>query len=242
MLNDNEKSGLSQGQNTVKAAGGDRVNEFFQKNRKGILITIGIIGILLIGLIVFLSVRDSMEKKAIAEVERFIEEYEKLRNNINDEQYTDEVNDFLAKLESFAGGKKGFAASRAWAISAGIYSGREDWARAEEAWVNSAHAGEKTYLGPVAYFQAAIAAEEQNKIEIAIEYFKKCTSHSFEFTDAPRAQFNIGRLYEQLGNKALAIEAYRAVLLNYQWENDSFNQANFIWLNFARNRIIVLEM
>ena len=237
MLNDNEKADL-QGQK----AGGDSVNEFFQKNRKGIIITIVIIVVMLIGVIVYLSVRDNLEKKAIAEVERLNEEYEKIRYNIDDEIYSDDIDDLLTRLEIFAGNKKGFAASRAWALSANIYSGREDWANAEEAWLKSAAAGEKTYLGPIAYFQAAIAAEKQNKFELAIDYFKQCTSHSFEFTDAPRAQFNIGRLYEQLGEKTLAIDAYRAVLLNYQWENDTFNQVNFIWHNLARNRIIILEI
>ena len=237
MQNDNVKNG-----NEKPGLDTDRISSFFRKNRKGILTAIVLVVILLIGLIVFLTVKDNLDKKAIAAVEELNTEYEGLRYNLTDDTRAGEVNDLLTRLETFGGNKKGYAASRAWSLAADIYTAREDWVKTEEAWLNSAVAGDKTYLGPVAYFQAAIAAEQQYKLEQAIEYLNKCTSHSFEFIDAPRAQFNIGRLYEQLGNKTLAIDAYRALLLNYQWEYDTFNQINLIWHNLARNRIIVLEM
>jgi len=237
MQNDNEKSGREK-----TGLDSDKISDFFQKNRKGILAAIVLIIVLLIGLIVYLAVKDNLDKKAIAAVEELNTEFEDIRYSLTDNAYSSEVNDLLSRLETFGGNKKGYAASRAWSLAANIYTAREDWIKSEEAWSKAAVAGDKTYLGPIAYFQAAIAAEQQNKIEQAIEYFKKCTSHSFEFIDAPRAQFNIGRLYEQLGNKTLAIDAYRTLLLNYQWEYDTFNQINFIWHNLARDRIIVLEM
>ena len=182
MQNDNEKK-------VNEDTDPDKINAFFQKNRKGILIAAAVIVFLLIGLIVFFTIRDSVQKKAIAEVEELNTQYASLLYSLNDESRSGEVNDLLARLETFAGNKSGFAASRAWSLAAGIYSGREDWQKAEETWLKAASSGAKTYLGPVAYFQAAIAAEQQNKLEQAIEYLRHCTSHSFEFTDAPRAQF-----------------------------------------------------
>ncbi|MCL2266162.1 MAG: tetratricopeptide repeat protein [Treponema sp.] len=244
MQSGNEKISLSKSHDAAKDSGfsSEKLNEFFSKNRKGILVITGVVIFLLIGLIAFFVISDNLEKKAIAGIEELNEKYEELYYNINDDEHSAEVNSLLAELETFAGNKKGFAASKAWSLTASIHSGREDFSKAEEAWVKSAQTGEKTYLGPIAYFQAAIAAEKQNRLEKAIEYLTKCTSHSFEFPDGPRAQFNIGRLYEQLGNKPLAIEAYRALLLNYQWEYDTMNPVNLFWHNLARDRIIILEI
>jgi len=222
---------------------GDKINDFVQKNRKGIFIVSGIIFIVFIGLIVFIVVSEQTNKKAIAEVEELSDEFNNLRFNINDNNYAAEVNTLLNKLNAFTGNKQGFAGGKAWSMIAQIHSGREEWAKAEDAWLNSARTGAKTYLGPIAFFNAAVAAEEQGKTQKAIEYFKECVSHKFEFPDAPRAQFNIGRLYEQLGNTSEALEAYRAVIINWQWDRLNMNLPNMtLWQDLARNQIIRLEV
>jgi len=229
--------------NKEKEGTGDKINDFIQRNRKAIFAALGVIAAFFIGLIVFIAVSEQLNKKAIAEVEVLNEEFETLRADIRENENTAAVNALLEKLKLFAGGKKGFPGSKAWSIIAQIYSSRESWNQAEEAWLNSARAGEKTYIGPIAFFNAAVAAEEQGKIEDAIEYLKSCTAHKFEFSDAPRAQFNIGRLYEQLGNISDAIDSYRALLINFQWERNNTNNPNILfWQNLARNRLIALEV
>jgi tetratricopeptide (TPR) repeat protein len=219
----------------------DKINDFVQKNRIMIFIVIGVIVLLFAGLIAFLSISEYLNKKAIAEVEELTERFEGIRISIDDENYQNDVNALLAELEAFAGKNSGFPGSKAWSLAANIYSIRNEWQKAEESWLNSARTGNKTYLAPIAFFQAAVAAEEQNKLEQAISYLQQCVSHSFEFPDAPRAQFNIGRLYEQLGNIPAALEAYRAVLINWQW-SETLNPNMLVWQNFARNQIIKLEV
>jgi tetratricopeptide (TPR) repeat protein len=187
-------------------------------------------------MIAYLYIDEYLNKRAIAEIEELAEEFERLLINIDNDYYADDVNELLSKLKSFSANKKGFAGSKGWSLIAHIYSIREEWPQAEEFWLNSARTGDKTYLAPIAFFQAAVAAEKQNKLDKAIEYLQRSVSHGFEFPDAPRAQFNIGRLYEQLGNPAEALAAYRAVLFNYQWDSAT------IWQDFARNQIIKLEV
>jgi len=228
-------------QNNEKENFGEKINNFVQKNRKGIFAVFGLFILLFIGLIVYFLVSDHLNKQAIAEVEILNEEFEKLRFGLSDDYYAGEVNALLAKLEDFTGNKKGFAESKAWSMIGHIHSAKKQWRQAEEAWVKSADTGARTYLGPIAFFNAAACAEEQGKIEQAIEYLQQSISHRFEFPDAPRAQFNIGRLYEQLGNYAEALTAYRAVLINYSWESSDSNQNMLIWQNLARNQIIKLE-
>jgi tetratricopeptide (TPR) repeat protein len=211
----------------------EKINGFSQRNRKGIIIFSSAIFILLAGIIVFFSLQDVFNKKAIAEVEELNVKFQELRFLTNDTSYTAEIQTFLSDLEAFAGNKNGYAASKAWSMAAQIHSSRNEWQKAEEAWLNAAKAGDKTYLGPIALFNAAASAEEQGKLELAIELLQKSINHKFEFPAAPRAQFSIGRLYEQLGNYPAAIESYRTVMVN--WQNVP------VWQYLARSRIIAVE-
>jgi len=229
--------------NNEKTNIGDKINNFIQKNRKAIFVTFIIFVLIFAGFVSYFLISESMDKKAIAEVEELNEEFARLRFFINEDFFQEDVNNLIAKLEAFVKNKRGFAGSKAWSIIANIHSDRKDWLKAEEAWVNSANVGSKTYLSPIAFFNASVAAEEQGKLDQAIIYLQQCISHNFEFPDAPRAQFNIGRLYEQLGNFQRALESYRAVLINFQWDRSDYLSSNmFIWQNLARNQIIKLEL
>jgi len=209
----------------------DKVNDFIQRNRIVIFTVLGIIVFLFIGAVVYLAVKDSVDKKAIVKLEELTDRYNNLFLSLKDEN--PEVDLLISDLENFAGNKKGVAPSKAWSLSGDIYAGREYWAKAEDAYIKSANAGVKTYLGPISLFNAAAAAEEQGKFENAISLLQECLAHKFEFPSAPRAQFSIGRLNEKLGNTSDAIEAYRAVMIN--WPEMP------VWQQLARSRIIVLE-
>jgi len=232
MESGNEKTGI-----------GDKINDFIQRNRKRIFIALGVFIVLLAGTIVFFIVRDSMEKKAILAIHELSEKFDRLRSGEGSGYFSPDMNFLLTEVQEFAEKNNGFAGSKAWSIAGQIYSARENWAQAEEAWVSSANTGSRTYLAPIAYFQAAVCAEAQNKLQQAIDYFHQSVSHPFEFPDAPRAQFNIGRLYEELGNYSAALAAYRVVLINWPWErSETISPGLYIWQNLARNQIIKLEI
>jgi len=223
MQNDNEKT------NT-----GDKINDFIQRNRKGIFITLGAIVAFFIAAVAYFSINDNINKKATVVLDELGSRYADMQF-FNDEDYSaDEVTVLLEDFKKFASKNKGFPGSKAWSYIALIYSGRKEWANAQEAWLNSARIGDKTYLGPVALFNAAAAAEEQGKDAEAIELLQKCIAHKFEFPSAPRAQFSIGRLYEQQGDFTSALDAYRAVLIN--WPQMP------VWQHLARSRITAIEI
>jgi len=212
----------------------DKIGDFIQKNRKKIFIVTGIIVFLFAGFIVYLSVSDYLNKKNIAAVEELSRRYEETRINIDEDPFASGIEALVSDAEKFAGNRKGLPAAKAWSIAANIHSGRKEWAQCEEAWQNAAAAGNKTYLGPIALFNAAAAAQEQGKFEQAIDYLKRCVEHKFEFPSAPRAQFSIGSLYERLGDYSAALDAYRAVLIN--WPELP------VWQNLARSRIAAIEI
>jgi len=218
---------------------GDKISEFIQKNRKGIFIAVGVLFFLLIGTVAYLFVGDLQNNKAIAEVEELNRKFTDLNFYISQGEYSEEVDELLDDLKAFTDkvsiftGSKTFARSKAWSLAGRIYSSREDWPQAETAWINSAKAGEKTYLGPIALFEAAVAAEEQGNLEQAIDLLQQCVTHRFDFPSAPRAQFSIGRLYEQLGDDDMALEAYRTVLIN--WPDMP------VFQHLARSQIVKIE-
>ena len=221
-------------QNDKNPGLGEKINDFIQRNRRGIILSASAVFILVAGLIIFLSLQDVLGKKAVGEVEELNRRFDEFRFLIGDENYASDIETLLADLNAFAKNRNGIAGSKAWSIIAQIHSGRKDWQQAESAWLNAAKAGDKTYLGPISLFNAAVAAEEQGKLEQAIELLEKSVAHPFEFPAAPRAQFSIGRLYEQIDNYPAAVEAYRAVLIN--WQDIP------VWQHLARSRITAIEV
>ena len=213
---------------------GDRINNFVQRNRKGIFISASAVFILIAGLIVFLSLQDVFNKRAIGEVEELSRRFDDVRYLTGNDQSASDIEALLADLNAFAKNKRGVAGSKTWSMIAQIYSGRKDWQQAESAWLNAAKTGNKTYLAPISLFNAAVAAEEQGKLEQAVQLLERSVAHPFEFPAAPRAQFSIGRLHERMNNYPAAVEAYRAVLIN--WQDIP------VWQNLARSRITAIEI
>jgi len=211
----------------------DSFNDFIQRNRKGIFLFLSILVILLAGVVAFISLKDHFQKRALAEIEELDTRFVDLRSSIKDEEKNDDVQKLLDDLNLFVKSKSGLAEGRGWSVIAQIHGEKEEWHEAEEAWRNAAKAAEKSYLAPIAYFNAAAAAEEQGQLEQAIEFLEKSISSKAEFPAAPRAQFSIGRLYESLDNIPDAIIAYRLVIS--KWPNISG------WAELANSRITILE-
>jgi tetratricopeptide (TPR) repeat protein len=246
MQNKNEKSAKSTVQGGANdAVIGDGINEFIQKHRKPLLVSAGVILLVLVLCIVALSVMDMLSARAISAVEKFTDRYEEMRPTITEEYSANDVTELLAELEIFAkrnsgnaisnalGKSAGYAGGKAWSIIGSIHGDKKDWAAAEAAWVSAAQAAKKTYLSPLAFFNAGAAAEEQGRTQEAIEYYTNSLASSADFPGAPRAQFAIGRLRESLHEKEAALEAYRAVISGWSYDQ--------VWVNLAHSRIIALE-
>ena len=222
-------------QNTNETAEpGQRINDFIQKHRKIIYISSGAVLLILILCIGVFFVMDMTGKKAISVVEDFTSRYESLRSTINETYMETDVAQLLAELEPFAKKSSGYAGGKAWSIIGSIHSAKSSWAEAETAWASAAGKSAKSYLTPLAWFNAGVAAEEQGKTAEAIDYYTKSLAAPAGFSAAPRAQFAIGRLREALNENEEAITAYRAVISGWPYEQ--------VWTSLAHSRIIALEM
>ena len=210
----------------------EKINDFFRKYRRSIVIFLAGVAVLTTGLIAHSVIDEVLNKRNIAMMEEFDRCYEALRFDINEPSKEEEVKILLGDLEKFAGNGKGYVKGRAWALAAAIHADRKAWAEAGDLWLKAAEAASKTYLAPVSLFQAAVAAEWREDTAAAIDLYTRCVS-SRNFPAAARAQFSIGRLEESRNNQDAAIEAYRGVVSKYPAET--------VWINLARSRILYLE-
>jgi tetratricopeptide (TPR) repeat protein len=208
------------------------LSDFIQRNRVVFLSFLILVVVALVVFIVATSVLSSLNAKTTSQMEALRQRYEVLRIDIADASKGADAQSLLNDLAAFASAHKGFVSARAHSIAASIYSDKKNWPEAEKSWSAVAVAAKGTYLEPVALYNQAIALEEQNNIQAAIELFIKAAAFT-DFPGASRAQFNIGRLQEGV-NKGAAIEAYRNLLS--KWPNDE------VWMSLAQSRIIALGL
>ncbi|MDR2071822.1 MAG: tetratricopeptide repeat protein [Spirochaetaceae bacterium] len=211
----------------------DKIADFVQKNRKALLAVIIIAAAGIAGSAVFFSVRNELQKKAIITLEE-IEEKRSLLGELSDSSKSAEVEDLLQEITSFASKTFGYAAARSYFLAASIYMDRGDWEKAESAYLDSARRSGKTYLKPLALYNAAVAAEEQGNLEKALEYYNQSLDFPGNFPAASRARFNIGRIHEARQDTEAALEAYRTVIEK--------NSPDSNWAKLAQSRIISLEI
>jgi len=215
----------------------EKIGDFIQKNRTKLLLGLGAIVLVIAGFIIFSVVKEKSLSNALSELDSLNRRYEDLKAGITSEEEMDasqtaELAVLLADITEFENKNSGFAAARAYSISANIYMDQKNWVLAEDKWVKASKAAQKSYLAPIAIYNAAVAAEEQGNIESAITYYLKAADYGDSFPASARAQFSVGRLEESRSNKDSAIAAYRNLLA--KWPNDQ------VWLNLAQSRLLVL--
>jgi tetratricopeptide (TPR) repeat protein len=216
----------------------EKLNELIRKNRKALVFGFAGIAVILAGFVITLTVREKLRERAYTRVDEFDNRYEALKYRPEDEpgdeySFSGEMNVLMADLDTFVRKNSGYAAARAYSLMAVIQEDQKNWAEAEQAWSAAAKAAAKTYLAPVSLYNAAVAAEEQGKLDSAIDLYTQASDYGASFPAAARAQFSVGRLYESRNNKQAAIDAYRDLL--GKWPNDP------LWGNLAQSRIIVLS-
>jgi tetratricopeptide (TPR) repeat protein len=211
---------------------GEGIANFIQKNRKGLLIGIVTIVVLVVAFIAGLSIFDRIREKALEKVEDFARRYDTLIIDINESSKEADVTALVDELTAFAEGNSAYAGARAYSLLGSIYAEKKDWVQAEKAWTSAARKAPKIYLAPVSLFNAAVAAEEQGNVDQAISLYTESASYLDNFPGAPRSQFAAARLYEAQRNNEAAIEAYRGIA--EKWPSAS------TWINLAQNRVIIL--
>jgi len=216
----------------------DKIGETIQRNRMQLLVVLAAIVLVIAAFIVISVAREKIQSNALSKVDALNRSYERLKTSLSSGEPLDvsrqvELAVLLTELTEFESNNSGFAAARAYSINASINMDQKNWETAEEKWLKAAEAAPKTYLAPIAVYNAAVAAEEQGKIDSAIAHYSRAAGFGDSFPAAARAQFSVGRLEESRNNMDSAIEAYRNLLA--KWPNEP------VWPNLAQNRLLALS-
>lgn len=218
-----------------KLSTSEKLEQFLQKNRKPLLISVSVI---VLGLIVF-GIVTTVQSRRMTD---FTERVETVQQRFNQE-YTsadaDERDAISAELQSdladiLGSVRRGYPALRALMISGELAYQEERFADAKEYFLKAADEYSRTYLAPVALMNAAVTSEKLEDIDRSIELFQRIVdSYSDTFQGAPRALLNIGRLYETQENIDAAVIAYEQITEDY---------AGSEWAKLARTRLIQIEI
>jgi tetratricopeptide (TPR) repeat protein len=220
------------GKETEYTSTSDKVAGFIRKNRIPLFALMFLAAAGTLGSVLFFSIRNGMQKRAVATLEVFAKRTGDL-GDLTDPAKSMEVQSLLTEITAFASGSFGYASAKAYSMTADMYASMEKWKEAEEAWVLSARKAADIYLAPLSLYNAAAAAEEQGDAGRALDYYRQSLEFAGNFPAAPRARFNIGRIQETRGNKEAAAEAYRELI--EQSPSDSS------WVKLAQSRMIYLE-
>lgn len=227
------------------------VSNFFQKSHMLLLIASIALTLGLVALVVTASVLSSSREKMTVLIEDLASEYEALNIDKNESMIksivkqaeTDkaetgqkntketQIKALLEKLTSLANKKVIYVSARAWSLIATIYMDQKELDLAKKAWMSVIKVQSKSYLAPIALYNAASLLEEQGENQEALDLYTQCiTKYKDTFPLAPRVFFAIGRVNEALNNKDAALSAYKKIVET--WPNDS-------WTNYAQTRILL---
>ncbi|MDR3301237.1 MAG: soluble NSF attachment family protein [Spirochaetaceae bacterium] len=234
------------------------LTDFLSRNRKPVLLCSGIIVLAVVIFLIANVVIDVRNTTAIGILdETFIPRYEKLLNasgggegeraperegeggeeeERQEAANTNEIGDtaeaLIKDLTEFAASCSGYPSAKAWTMIGSLYFEKAAWKEAEEAFLQGAKQGAKTYLASGSYYNAAVAAEENEDIERALGLYTQALSYQ-DFPEAAHTQFAIGRLYELQEKPDLAKKAYQTLVDTYTDYTD--------WTQLATDRLIALD-
>ena len=211
-----------------------RFSDFLQRFKTIAIIILSVIVAFIIGFAVVSEVNKSIEEKSTSMTEQIQKDFDS-RTNSADEDRKDSLESSIleqveAVLEKYP---KKYAGQRALFIRGNLYFGREEWDSAHDDYILLAERFPGSYLAPVALINGAVAMEESDQPEKALEIYQSILETYRKNTpEIPRILFSVGRIQELLGAKEAALDTYNDLL-------DNFSSSS--WTNLSRNRIIYLE-
>lgn len=211
-----------------------KISDFISKNR---VVFISVVGAIL-GIIIIAGAYSIVSNSIANNSSRAMEEVRTKIASWNSEtdtaKKTDLESGLLDDLDKVA--KKwpnSFAAQEALFTKSSLYAFKKDWANAEAASLEAAKKLPKTYLAPIALESAAVAAEEQGKADVALEYYNKIISqYKADTPNLAHAYFSVARLSEAKSDWKAALDNYGKLLSSF---------ADSDWTKLAKDRVIYLK-
>lgn len=215
-----------------KVNNGDKIATVLTKNKNVFIGVLCAVVVCLAGLVVFHFVSNSAKDKDLGAIEQAEYLLTKDTAALSDEELAPYYEKAESAIEAYVN-KGGIVGARASLLKAEIEFRKNNFDDARELYEKAASKVKKTYLAPICYYNAAVACEEMNDSEKAIEYYTMAAEHK-EFADPTHAYFAVGRLKEAALDYIGAKEAYEKC--------SAKDNAQDPWSNLAKTRIISMQI
>ena len=203
---------------------------FIEKNKKAFIALLIALVCCLIGYIVIASIAESNKKKGLQALDEISFEMTDKSSDLEESEIAERLSTAFEKAAPYAG-RAGIVGARANMLCAEITYQQKKYADSAEFWLSTAAKAKKTYLAPLAYFNAAACFEETgNKDEAMVNY--KLAADNTSFVVRTHAMFNYARMLEEKGDYATASAAYNELIDNFPKDS---------WADLAKSRLIVLK-
>ncbi len=192
-----------------------KTESFFAKNAKVLSITgIAVILLVIVALVVTMVMNNSAEKDFTA-----VAQLEESYNNLlvldpSSDEYKSASETFLSDAEALVS-KSGdsYPVLKANYLTGLYYAENENWTEAQSAFEAVASNAGTTYLASLSYMNAAACAENSGNQTTALEYYNRVWDEfGAEAPEAPKALFNVARIYEEQGDTELAKATFQQLI------------------------------
>lgn len=203
----------------------------YVESRRIVLLAVLIVAVVAIAAYSILTaVLTKTAEKNLARIDMITYQLTQDSASLSDEELDGRRDDAMTRLAEFTG-KGGIAGVRANMLAGEICYSQKKYEEAGRYWLSAAEKKRGAYTAPLAYFNAAVCAEESGDLDAAAEYYGKAVA-SRGFLQADHAEFSLGRVREAEGDFSAASESYRNV---FDRTPDSS------WGKLAKTRLIALE-
>lgn len=210
----------------------EKVGAFLSKNRIPLIVVVLAV---IVGVISYTVIDKIFTKNVLAGLDQIEKAEYVLMNNNSELSESDIVAKYDAALEAvekytLSGGIVG---ARANYFKAEIYAKKANFEKARDSYILAASKVKNTYLSSICYFNAAVACEELNDNQKALEYYQIALDDK-DFPDPTHALFSIGRIKEVLLDYIGAKDAYEKILAK--------DNVNDPWANLAKSRLLTMQI
>ncbi len=194
-----------------------KTENFFAKNWKLITACTAVIAIVVVIVAVVSYMNVSKQNKQFNEVSKLEQSYIALVAMDNQSaEFKTALSDLNSAADSLKAAASGYPAIKADFIKGLAALFAEDWKTASELFAVVEAASKGNYLAPVALVNAAVAEENLGNVDKALENYNKVwNDFGKDCPVAPKALFNVARIYEAKGDKELAKATYSQLVDAY---------------------------
>ncbi|QTQ11337.1 tetratricopeptide repeat protein [Treponema parvum] len=206
------------------------LGNFILKNRKIILCVFAVSAAVILAYAVIATVSGKNVEAGLEKIDKITYSLTDKSSDLSEAELEARRGDALKELSEFTA-KGGIVGARASMLCAEIYFQKKDYMNARTQWLASASKAKKSYIAPLAYFNAAVCSEELGDSDSAIKYYDEASKFE-DFLELSHALFSLGRLQEEKQDFTSAEASYKKIVDKNPSES---------WAKLAKNRIIALQ-